>query len=84
MSSPGPVTKKNASTPANGLCLAKTQDAAFDRHLITLDEDFRDFYSTDTLRENFAQFEGQIIALPERFRPKQEFLEMHRASFPGK
>lgn len=86
---PWAANEKERLNPANGLCLAKTQDAAFDRHLITLDEDYRlvvsnrirDFYSTDTLRENFARFEGQEITLPERFRPRQEFLEKHREAW---
>lgn len=72
--------------PTNGLCLAKTQDAAFDRHLITLDEDYRlvvsknirDFYDRDTIRDNFARYEGHAISLPERFLPRREFLEVHR------
>jgi len=68
--------------PANGLCLAGTQDAAFARHRITLDEDYclvvskriRDFYDLDTLRENFAQFEGQKITLPKSdFVPGRNF-----------
>ncbi len=75
--------------PANGLSLARTQDAAFDRHLITLDEDFRlvvsrsisDHFDSETVRDNFQRFEWRRITLPNRFRPKAEFLEYHRNRF---
>jgi predicted restriction endonuclease len=78
--------RKERLNPANGLCLARTQDAAFDRHLITLDEDYcvvvsraiRDHFDTETVRDNFQKFEGKRITLPRRFRPKAEFLEHHR------
>jgi putative restriction endonuclease len=52
--------------PRNGLCLAKTQDTAFDRHLITLDEDLRvvlsklirDHFTSESVRVNFQPYEG--------------------------
>lgn len=60
----------------NGLCLAKTHDAAFDRHLITLDGDLRvalsksirDHFSSDAVRVNFQPYEGKRIELPHRSR----------------
>lgn len=72
--------------PANGLCLAKTQDAAFDKGLITLDENLRvvlskcirDHLTHDTLRDNFHRYEGKPITLPHRFRPDPKFLDYHR------
>ena len=33
--------KKHRMDPENGLCLSATYDAAFDKHLISFDEDFR-------------------------------------------
>lgn len=79
-------SNKDRLNPRNGLCLAKTQDAAFDRGLVTLDEDLRvvlsrslrDACSARTLQENFLRFEGQRIEDPSRFRPKAEFLAWHR------
>lgn len=70
----------------NGLCLAKTQDGAFDRGLITLDEDFRmvvskylrDFLPNDAVQREFSAYEGKRIDLPEKFLPEREFLRMHR------
>ena len=72
--------------PRNGLCLARTHDAAFDAGLITLDEDhrlilsprLRDHLSSRTLQENFGAYEGKAIELPEKFRPEEGFLKRHR------
>lgn len=72
--------------PANGLCLSATYDAAFDRHLISFDEDFRmifssslrEFYSNEAFKTQFLAFEGQPISRPKRFCPDQTFLEKHR------
>lgn len=81
--------RKDRLNPSNGLCLAKTQDTAFDRHLITLDEDYRvvisksirDNFTVDTVRENFEKYEGKRITMPERFLPDPSFLEIHRENF---
>ena len=75
--------------PRNGLCLAKTQDAAFDRHLITLDEDLRvvlsksirDHFTSEAVRANFQPYEGQRIVLPHRFTPDPALLKRHRELF---
>jgi hypothetical protein len=75
--------------PRNGLCLAKTQDAAFDRYLITLDEDLRvvlskslrDHFTSETVRANFQPYEGKPITLPHRFTPDPELLQHHRELF---
>jgi hypothetical protein len=75
--------------PRNGLCLAKTQDAAFDRHLITLDEDLRvvlsksirDHFTSEAVRLNFQPYEGKRINLPHRFMPEPALLQRHRNLF---
>lgn len=85
---PWATSAKDRLNPSNGLCLAKTQDAAFDSGLITLDEGHRlvlskslkDACTTQTLNQNFIQYEGKAISLPSRFRPKKEFLAYHRES----
>lgn len=72
--------------PSNGLCLAQTQDAAFDKGLITLDEDYRivlssylrEFIPNDALSRNFVAYEGKQIELPEKFLPDGEFMQKHR------
>ena len=58
--------RKQRLNPRNGLCLVRTQDAAFDRHLITLHEDYRlvvsrdirDFGTRQTIRENESSRQG--------------------------
>jgi hypothetical protein len=81
---------ENAATrmdPRNGLLLAATYDAAFDRHLITFDDEYRmvvsreirDHYSTASVRELFANREGQPISLPSRYLPAPAYLDAHRA-----
>jgi len=72
--------------PRNGLCLAQTQDAAFDRGLITLDEDcrlvlspyLREFFPNVALACNFLDYEGRQIAMPDKFPPDDAFMQLHR------
>ncbi|WP_233231636.1 HNH endonuclease [Tichowtungia aerotolerans] len=78
--------KANRMNPANGLCLSATYDAAFDRHLISFDDDFRmilspglkEHYSNEAFKTHFLAFEGKLISPPKRFCPDQSFLEKHR------
>lgn len=72
--------------PRNGLCLSRLHDAAFDRGLIAFDDDYRllvsrrlrDRLSNDAIRDNFARYQGQPLALPEKFLPDRGFLAGHR------
>lgn len=72
--------------PRNGICLSATYDAAFDRKLITFDEDYRlvlsksirDRVPSQTLRTHFLSKEGQRMEFPMRFHPLKEYLDHHR------
>jgi hypothetical protein len=72
--------------PRNGLCLAKTQDAAFDRKLITFDEDFRlvigprlmAYLPDAALEREFLVYEGKPLQMPDKFLPDGEFMRRHR------
>lgn len=72
--------------PKNGLCLAQTQDAAFDRGLITFDEDYRlvlgpclkDHLTNEVLERNFFAYEGKPIQMPDKFLPEAGFMLKHR------
>jgi len=72
--------------PRNGLCLAQTQDAAFDRGLITFDEDFRlvlgpylrEFLPNEALERNFLAYEGKQIQMPDKFLPDSDLMQKHR------
>jgi len=72
--------------PQNGLCLARTHDVAFDRGLITFDENYKlvlssylqEFLPEETLEQNFVAHAGNKLRLPEKFQPEPEFLRFHR------
>lgn len=72
--------------PQNGLCLSATFDAAFDKYLISLDEDLRlifspslkEYYGQDSFKRIFLPYEGKMIEQPIRFLPSQQFLRAHR------
>ncbi|MGB0743168.1 MAG: HNH endonuclease [Opitutales bacterium] len=72
--------------PRNGLCLSATYDAAFDRKLITFDEDYRMVLSKtirehvpgESLRIYFLNREGDAIERPRSYEPLQRYLEEHR------
>ena len=78
--------KKNRMNPENGLCLSAAYDAAFDRHLISFDEDYRlifapslkEHYTNEAFKEQFQRLHGKRIAMPVRFLPSQELLAKHR------
>lgn len=72
--------------PKNGLCLAQTQDAAFDKGLITFDEDYRlvlgpylkEHLTNEALERNFFAYEGKPILMPDKFQPESDFMQKHR------
>lgn len=83
---PWSENKTNRLNPCNGLCLSATYDAAFDKHLISLDEDYRlilspsikEFYTSASCKRYFLDYEGRHITLPCSYFPSQTFLERHR------
>lgn len=78
---------ENRTNPRNGLCLNAIHDKAFDSGLITVGPDYRirlsnalksDSNLDDELhRYLLLRYEGQRIALPNRFVPDGGFLEYH-------
>lgn len=72
--------------PSNGLCLSATYDAAFDRNLISLDDDYRiilsknihDYSSSECVKKYFIKKEGTKISLPSRYKPNKAYLAEHR------
>ena len=72
--------------PENGLCLSATYDAAFDKHLISFDEDYRmivskeikEYYTNEITKAYFERYEGKQIALPSLYLPSKRLLEKHR------
>jgi len=80
---------ENRLNPQNGLCLSALHDKAFDLGLITVTPEYRVLVSPRLrakaadafMAESLLQFDGVGIALPERFRPKAEFLAWHVQRF---
>lgn len=78
--------KDTRMDPQNGLLLSATYDAAFDQGLISFDPDYRlliskditDHFTSESVKIHFLKREGQIIAFPKHYIPKQEYLEEHR------
>ena len=72
--------------PRNGLCLSATYDAAFDRNLISLDDEYRmivsndikDHYSSESVKKCFINKEGFEIILPTKYKPNKDYLAEHR------
>lgn len=71
---------------SNGLCLNTLYDSAFDKGLMTLDEELRVVYSSDLIQsvskaayqEYFGRYEGRRIQMPDRGAPDERFLSYHR------
>jgi len=83
---PWSVDAARRADPRNGLSLCAFHDRAFDRGLITVDEQFRVNVSQQAKIEDPPKFhhvglleiENRPIRLPERFRPDADALAYHR------
>ncbi|MGB8226971.1 MAG: HNH endonuclease [Sedimentisphaerales bacterium] len=72
--------------PRNGICLCSFHDRAFDRGLVTVDDDLRIVISNRVLKMKtsplhdvgFIKLQGNKILIPERFGPDIEALSYHR------
>jgi hypothetical protein len=72
--------------PSNGLCLSALLDRAFDKGLMTIDEQLRVVMSEELLTKakaaklscSIPKANGQAIRLPNRFRPDEHALAQHR------
>lgn len=81
--------EKNRLNPMNGLLLNALHDKAFENSLITITDDYRIKVSSllkkkdapDSILQNFTDFEGMQIHLPNKFRPAKEFLKIHNEKF---
>jgi hypothetical protein len=84
---PWKANREQRLNPRNGLCLSNLHDKAFDKGLISIDQEFRllvgDALHKEARRRAFAEanflaYEGRRISFPERFSPDPEFLRYHR------
>ena len=72
--------EKNRLNPQNGLCLNNLHDKAFDRGLISFDNDYRLILSEKIKKQEskyFLDLEGKKLTLPKKFLPNIKFLEYH-------
>ena len=77
----------NRLNPRNGLCLNALHDRAFDRGLMTVDDELR-VRSSPTIRDLAGEdcgvldwllaFEGRALTLPRKFGPDPALLARHR------
>ena len=78
--------KKRRADPRNGICLNAFHDRAFDRGLISFDEDLRVIVSStinkvaecDIHRHQLIEISGNPLKLPQRFQPERAALDYHR------
>lgn len=71
--------------PTNGIALNALYDKAFDRHLISFDENFRLVLShqikaqakDEIVKEYFLKFEGAVLEMPYRFVPDISSMNNH-------
>ena len=82
---PWSQNKEHRLNPKNGLCLCAIHDKAFDRGLISFDENLTILFSNEITKikeksfvDYFGQFEGEELNVPKKFYPSLEFLEFHR------
>lgn len=81
--------EKNRLNPMNGLLLNALHDKAFENGLITIAEDytikisssFKKKNVSESIKQNFIDFEGKQIHLPDKFLPAKEFLKIHNERF---
>ena len=77
---------QNRINPANGICLNALHYCAFDRHLITFDEDYKMKIANHVpvvARRELERVASGRLELPSRVLTDQEFLEKHRLEFFG-
>ena len=78
--------EKNRMNPMNGLALNALHDKAFEAGLITIDADsykikvsssFKNKDNSPAIKQNFLDYDGKEILLPDKFLPERAFLKEH-------
>ena len=81
--------EKNRMNPMNGLALNALHDKAFEVGLITIDADTYKIKISlslnkknvpSSIKDNFFDYEGKEILLPDKFLPDKGFLKVHNTS----
>ena len=78
--------EKNRLNPENGICLSSLYDDAFDKGLISFDNNSKVLFS-ERLKKNvgkdyfdkyFNTIKGKTLFVPKKYHPNLSFLEWHR------
>jgi putative restriction endonuclease len=84
--SPWSSDVKNRLNPSNGLCLNMLYDKAFDKHLISFDNDLKLMVSpllsaslNESVSINFKMINGKILKEASKYSPDISLLERHRS-----
>lgn len=70
--------------PRNGIALNALHDRAFDRHLITFDDDYRMVIAADVppeARRQLQRVDSDRLSMPERSLPDPALMQRHRQRF---
>jgi hypothetical protein len=83
---PWSKNREKRANPRNGLCLCALHDRAFDRGLVTIDDDSQILVSSRLKlkksclvhRAAFESLDGKPLLMPHKFKPDPEAIEYHR------
>jgi len=77
---PWSVNKLSRTDPRNGICLNALHDKAFDRGLLSFDDEYKILLSKQLANTHnfFDKYAHQKISLPDRFLPSLNFIRFHR------
>ena len=80
---------ENRTNPKNGLCLNSFFHREYDKHLIAITPDYKVLLAEELIAKtvNIAfktyleAINGSLIALPDKFKPQKDLLELHYKAF---
>ena len=78
---PWSSSPKTRLDPTNGICLSALFDRAFDRGLVSIDQNFRLIASSEIgelSKLHIEKYLDKNISKPSRFLPSEEYLSFHR------
>lgn len=79
----------NRTNPKNGLCLNSFFHRAYDQHLIAITPDYKVILAEELIAKTvnvafktyLEAINGSLIALPDKFKPQRDLLELHYKAF---
>jgi putative restriction endonuclease len=82
---PWAENEKERLNPENGVCLSVLYDSAYDKGLISINEEYKILLAatlkkkikSDYYNKYFSYLENEKIKLPKRYLPNREFLQYH-------